>query len=386
MKRQSLSINAIDDLPPAPPGKRIRLHDSVVAGLFIEVTDRGTKTFKFRKRMGRKVQMLTLGRYPELKIKQAKRMALAYAGEIVTGTNPQDRKRQARAELTLGELFDEYLVRHARPHKKTWRQDDQQFARYLADWNGRQLSDITPRDVQARHLGIHDRAGPYAANRMLALLHTLFAKADAWGYSTGPNPARKVKRFREKSRERFLQADELPRFLRALDEEPNKTIRDFLLVCLLTGARKGNVETMRWEQLNLEAATWHIPDTKSGLPHTVPLVGPALEILRARQASAGKSPWVFPGNGKTGHLVETKAAWARILERAGIEDLRVHDLRRTLGSWQAATGASLPVIGKTLAHKTPSTTMIYSRLNIDPVRESMERATTAILGIKEHEA
>lgn len=382
MDRIVLGVTVIREAPAAPAGKRIRLHDERVPGLFVEITDRGTKTFKYRRRIGRRVQMMTLGRFPELRIDQARRMALGYAGEFVSGGNPQERKRDARNELTLGELFDEYLVRHAKPHKKTWAQDENQFRLYLDEWRNRQLSQITPRDVQARHLFVHDAAGPYAANRMLALLHCLFAMADEWGYFAQPNPARKVKKFREKSRERFLQADELPRFFAAVEAEPNETIRDFVLMSLFTGARRANVLAMRWDQINLEAATWSIPDTKSGDPHTVPLVAPAIAVLQARHATANDSPWVFPGTGRTGHLVEVKATWARILERAGIADLRLHDLRRTLGSWQAATGANLAVIGKSLAHKNVSTTMVYSRLNIDPVRAAMERASAAILETK----
>jgi integrase len=88
---------------------------------------------------------------------------------------------------------------------------------------------------------------------------------------------------------------------------------------------------------------------------------------------------VFPGRGKTGHLVEPKTAWARILKRAGLQNLRLHDLRRTLGSWQAATGASLPIIGKSLGHKSLAATQVYARLNLDPVRAAVNTATDAML-------
>ena len=87
----------------------------------------------------------------------------------------------------------------------------------------------------------------------------------------------------------------------------------------------------------------------------------------------------FSGAGISGHLVETKKPWKRILDKAGLKNLRIHDLRRSLGSWQAATGANLSIIGKTLAHKNVSTTAIYARLNIDPIRESMNKATDAML-------
>jgi integrase len=110
------------------------------------------------------------------------------------------------------------------------------------------------------------------------------------------------------------------------------------------------------------------------------LVDQALAVLREREISDDKDDtWVFPGAGKTGHMVEPKKAWRRILQRANIQNMRIHDLRRSLGSWQAATGANLSIIGKTLNHKQVSTTAIYARLNIDPVRESMNTATEAML-------
>jgi integrase len=138
---------------------------------------------------------------------------------------------------------------------------------------------------------------------------------------------------------------------------------------------------MRFADLNLAEATWRIPVTKNGQALTVHLTAEALEILRRRQAASGGSPWVFPGGKKNqaGHLNSPKGAWARICKRAGLENLRMHDLRRTLGSWQAATGASLPVIGKSLGHKSQATTAVYARLNLDPVRASVDTAVAAML-------
>jgi integrase len=205
----------------------------------------------------------------------------------------------------------------------------------------------------------------------------------SWDLFAGENPANGISKFRERSRQRFLQADEVPRFFASLAEE-EPLIRDYILLCLLTGARKTNVLEMRWDQVNLEGATWRIPSelTKNGEEHTIPLVPRAVEILKERQSSSS-SEWVFPGPGKTQRLVSPKNAWLRIKRRAGLDDLRLHDLRRTLGSWQAATGASLAVIGRTLNHKDVSTTLIYARLNLDPIRHSMEVATSALLSAAE---
>lgn len=200
-----------------------------------------------------------------------------------------------------------------------------------------------------------------------------------WGL-TEANPAKGIRRNPEKSRDRFLQSDELPRFFAALATEPNPVIRDYILVSLLTGARRANVLSMRWTELNLEEGVWRIPVTKNGTPQNVPLSPETIEILSGRKDAAGAGEvFVFPGEGETGHLVEPKKGWLRVLEHAGLSDLRIHDLRRTLGSWQAKTGASLAIIGKSLNHKSHQTTAIYARLDLDPVRESVARATAAML-------
>jgi integrase len=134
---------------------------------------------------------------------------------------------------------------------------------------------------------------------------------------------------------------------------------------------------MQWADINLERAEWRIKETKNGTPQTVTLSPEAVEVLRGRKVEGDK--FVFPGTGKTGHLAEPKKGWQRILERAGIADLRIHDLRRTLGSWQAKTGASMAIIGKSLNHKNQNTTAIYARLDLDPVRDSVNTATNAMM-------
>jgi integrase len=162
-----------------------------------------------------------------------------------------------------------------------------------------------------------------------------------------------------------LQADELKRFFEALVQEPNEAMRDFFMLSLLTGARRANVLAMRWSEISFERKEWQIPRTKNGDPQTITLTDEAIQVLKERKSmndeldKHAQSQFVFPGEGKTGHLAEPCKGWLRTLERAGLEDLRIHDLRRTLGSWQAKTGASLVIIGKSLNHKHHSTTQVY---------------------------
>jgi integrase len=172
----------------------------------------------------------------------------------------------------------------------------------------------------------------------------------------------------------------LPSFFRALAKEENETLRDYVLLSLFTGARQANVLGMKWEEIDFRGGVWHIPETKNGTPHLIPLTSESMAILRRRKDQANTlDEFVLATTNKLGHLSHPKTGWKRILKRAGIKNLRMHDLRRTLGSWQAATGASLTVIGKTLNHKSPTSTAIYARLTLEPVRTAVDTATKAIL-------
>jgi integrase len=368
---------ALESLPLPAPGKRATYRDTKTPGLQVRITSSGVKAFVVFRKVQGTPERVTLGRFPAMTVEQARRAAADVNTQIARGESPASKKRAARAEMTLQELFDEYMSRKAAFNKRPDKPRDT-FRLYLLHWAKRKLSAIKAHEVQALHAKIGREKGKVTANIVLKLLHVMFNKAiHEWRIWQGDNPAHGIKKFPEHSRDRFLQADELPRFFEALAEEPNETIRDYVLVSLLTGARKSNVLTMRWEQISFERAEWRIPETKNGTPQTVTLSPEVLEVLRARQRDA--SGYVFSGDGKKGHLVEPKKGWARILERAGLSDLRLHDLRRTLGSWQAKTGASLAIIGKSLHHRNTSTTAIYARLDLDPVRESVDRATSAML-------
>jgi integrase len=422
------------ELPDA--GKRIVLLDAKAPSLQLRVTANGAKTFcVFRRvRGGGSPERVTLGRYPTISIEQARRRAAEVAAAMESGTNPAELLRAQKGELTFSDLFKDYLDRHAKPRKRTWEGDKQRYQQYLAKpLGGKKLSAISRQTIALLHSDITKSGHSTVANRVLALVSSIYGRGMEWGLVES-NPTRGIRRNREQSRDRFLQSEELPRFFSALADEPNKTVRDYFLLSLLTGARRANVLEMRWTDVSLDEAIWRIQMTKNGTPQNVPLLPEAVEILAERKAvndqdKENRSVFVFPSYSKSGHLTEPKKGWQRIFDRdelrqlirlihesggvfdvveetdgdaetltnalvraralaakhdidtAGtrIPDLRIHDLRRTLGSWQAKTGASLAIIGKSLNHKNHATTAIYARLDIDPVRASMERATAAML-------
>ena len=279
---------------------------------------------------------------------------------------------------TLQKLYDHWML-YANAHKRprSVSGDKQNFAKHCKPLAAKRLSTIKKADVQRLHSTIGTKCGIYAANRTLSLLKAMFNKADEIGYR-GSNPCKGIKKFAEVARDRFLQQGEAEAFFAALQDE-EAVFRDFFLMSLLTGARKGNVLSMRWTDVDLLAGHWRIPETKNGSVVVVPLVAPALQILETRRRAAAGCQWVFPGHRRGDHLRSPKGSWERILRAAKLEDLRPHDLRRTLGSWMACQNVSLTIVGKVLGHKSPQATAVYARLAMDPQRQAMDAATTAML-------
>jgi integrase len=379
--RLNFTKRDIDALALPPQGKRLWVYDGRVRGLALQVTSTGAKSFYVVRKVEGRTEFIRLGAYPDLTIEQARNRAQAVNGEIARGINPAEQRREKRREWTLGELWADYLEHHAKVHKKSWRENEGQFRRYLQPWANRKLSSIKRTEVKALHARVGQDHGHYAANRLLGLLrHMVNYPMLTRGVKLSENPASGVKPFREEKRERWLAAEELPAFFRAVAEETNPDIRDYVMLSLLTGARQFNVLSMRWGEIDLERAVWAIPALKfkTGKPLVIPLAVQAVEILEARKRAYGHTGYVFPSTGKTGHLVEPKAGWARLLKRAGLENLRLHDLRHTLASWQVSQGASLAIIGKGLGHNSTVTTARYAHLAIDPVRDAMNKAVAAM--------
>lgn len=372
MAKINFTKKTLEDLP-SPAKGRSSYSDEKERGLIIRVTAKGHKSFQlYQKHNGRPVR-ITLGTFPEMSVENARKAAQVQKAELAKGINPNVEKNKFRQEATLKELFQEYMERYSKREKKSWIYDQREIPRFLSQWFNRKISDISKQEVQKLHEKIRDESGPYQANRLLERLKAMYNKAIEWGWD-GTNPAHTVKKFREKSRDRFLQKDELPRFFKALEQEENQTAADVFRICLFTGARKTNVLQMQWKDISFDMATWRIPETKNGDPLPIPLGEEALQVLISRKLNAKSSPWVFPSPvDETSHLNDPKKAWARVLERADIENLRIHDLRRTFGSWQAISGANMLTIGKSLGHKSSKSTEVYAHLYDDPIRKSINK-------------
>lgn len=396
----------IDDLPRPEKG-RATYYDEQVQKLAVRVTAAGTKTFYVIKRDGASMAWLKLGTFPDMTVENARKAAEASLGDFAKGNSPVKAKRVEKQRQTLGQAFDRYLDLYAKPRgiktaadiRAIWercvgtmpdepaKKHGRKRKKHPAgvDWSTRKLDEITTADVRTLHAEIGSHA-PVLANRVVEIVSTVYGRAEEWGF-TGSNPAKDIRPFKEEKRDRFIQADELPAFFTALADDTSDDFKHFVLLCLLTGARRINVLSAQWQDFNLGSAVWRIPDSKNGEPVLIALVPEALEIMRARDPDGQKKTgFVFPAESKTGYLTPPKKRWQALLKRAGMANFRIHDLRRSLGSWQAISGASLAIIGKSLGHKSADATLIYARLSMDPVRASVNTATTAMLqaaGVKQ---
>lgn len=283
-------------------------------------------------------------------------------------------------EWTLQQCFNLWMEHKAKPHKRTWQRDESRYDSYLKQMGKQKLTSITAVAVATLHNRIHADSGPYAANDTLAFLSSLYRYAERFDYS-GRNPCRNIDRFSEQDRERYLQPEEFPRWHAAVMGLSVPESRDFFLLALWTGVRRESVLAMRWDQIDLDAKLWRLPreQNKGKQDLIIYLSEEAIAILKQRRSHV-KSEWVLPSrNGsKSGHYADPKAAWAQVLKVSGLSDLRIHDLRRTLGSWMAEGGTSLHIIGQTLGHKSLQSTRIYARLGSGAIRNAVNAASAAM--------
>ena len=416
------------DKLPSPAKGFITYTDSECKYLKLYVTANGAKSFFVNKKVKGRTRRIIIGPHPVFSVEMARKEALVLCAMIVSGKDPSEEKRRERLDKqTFGGHFREYLERHSKLRKRSWRYDENEVNLHLSHWFNLRLSDITRIDVQKLHEKIGAESGVSQANKLVARIRAIYNKAIEWGW-VGTNPALSIERFKEHSRDRFIQPSEMRLFLMALEEEPCQTFQDFFKILLLTGVRKTNALMMRWDQVNWDRYEWRIPHTKNGDPLLIPLVEQAIEILRRRKASY-EGPWVFPQEtDPKKHIFTPRKSWENMIAKATLwawheddklsewlnaeekkfvsylspanklrrltkeaakleletphafKDLRIHDIRRTFGSYQALTGASLPIIGRSLGHKSSQSTQIYARLNLDPVRESVEKAVGVMLG------
>ncbi|MCC8483134.1 MAG: tyrosine-type recombinase/integrase [Rickettsia endosymbiont of Labidopullus appendiculatus] len=355
--------------------------------LVLNVSYLGTKSFFLSKKINGTAYKIRLGSFPHklcsspdnISITEARTKAAELKNQLAKGINPTlPETQELKEEMTFKEFFDnKYIEDYAKHQIKRWKNVVADINRQAHHLYTRKLSTINRDDVQKIFNDLTKDGKKIMANKCVQRFKGIFNRAVECKILAN-NPITGIKKHPEKSRDRYSLPEEKERLLEALKEEP-QIIQDVILMHLYSAARKSNVLAMCWDNINLTDETWDIPgtETKNGESHLLPLSEEAMEILKVRYEQRDpQCPWVFPSDhdSKSGHLEYPKRAWNRIRKKAGLKDFKLHDLRRTMGSWMAIAGASQYVIGKALNHKSPKSTAIYARLSIDPVREFMNKA------------
>lgn len=377
---------AIKRLPAPPAGERVTYHHPDRAPLVVMVTS-ASKTFYLCRRVQGRQQRIRIGQFPAWTPTAAIERADEIEKAIDRGENPHQEKRDRSAAPTLADFwkdtFDPQHVARLKPttayqYRLTWRL-------HISETFGElKLADITKAAVRTLHASIGATGRERTANFAVVVLRCMLNHAIEADLFNGSNPTAGVRMFRETPRNRYLTREEIARLYQALDADAQETgdwtLHDVVKLALLTGARRGNVLSMAWKDLDLDGGRWLIPasETKTSRAYLVTLAPGAVAILRQRK-QASESPSVFPAvrRGKHGRtsLEGVKRGWERVTERAGLHGVRLHDLRHTAASLLANNGASLQLIGAQLGHANTRTTERYSHLLADTVAAAVAAAT-----------
>jgi integrase len=359
-----------------PNDRDIFVWDAEVPGFGLRVWPSGKRVFiyQYRTKHGHTRRPL-IGRYGSITVEQARRTARQWAADIQKGGDPGGERREARNAPTVAQLAVRYMAEHARLKKKprSVTSDETLLRLHILPTIGhRKVESVTRADVQRLHHGMN--ATPGAANRTIALLSKMFNLAENWALRPdGSNPCRHVEKFKEHKLERFLSETELARLAETLVEAEQARIElpsviAAIRLLLFTGARLSEILTVRWEHVNFEEHCLRLPDSKTGAK-TIYLSPPALEVLNDLQRQDG-NPYVIIGAKPGAHLINLRKPWHRIRTKAGLDNVRIHDLRHSFASMAVAGGLSLPVIGALLGHTQAATTQRYAHLAADPLKQA----------------
>jgi integrase len=385
MGTRHLTDSTIKRLPT--PKRSHALHfDDEVTGLACRVTLAGSKSFVlcYRTNSGRQ-RRFTIGACSDWPAATARKYARELKKRIRTEDHdPLAALQEGRDAPTVAGMCARFLEEEHGPKLRLSTLED--YRSYierdiLPALRHVKVADVTFADVDGLHRKVSKRA-QYVANREASLLSKMFRMAIKWGWRVD-TPVMDVQRNPEDKRTRHLAGQELTRLTEALAGLEDQQAAAIVRLLLLTGARSGEVLSMRWDQLDLGAGTWTKPSshTKQKKEHRVPLSPAALQILSEMRSNDGSSSdHVFPGPGRNHHRESIKKPWARLCKKAGIAGLRVHDLRHTYASILASSGSSLHLIGQMLGHTQPTTTARYAHMLDDPMRAAAERVAGVVAG------
>ena len=380
-----LTISAIKNAEPPSAHEKTGyiLWDTEVKGLGCRISPGGKKTFVlFYRTLDGTQRKPRIGTFGSILPEGARETARDMLAEVRAGSDPSQVRADSRKAPTVSEFCDRYLEEYAKPYKKplSVSSDEVMIRKYIKPKLGtRKIASIAFKDVE--HLHRELKHIPIRANRVQALLSKMFNLCEKWGLrSQNTNPCRHVTRYPERQVHRPLSELEIARLSKVLREaetgdpdvaEDRRAVAAIRLL-LFTGCRRNEVLKLRWNEVDLERGVLHLADSKTG-EKLVRLNTAATEVIEAQEPMLS-NPYVFPSSRLPGRpLHDLNGPWRRIRARAGLNDVRLHDLRHNFAAAAAGGGLSLHQIGQLLGHRSPRTTARYSDLTDDPARRAAEQ-------------
>ncbi len=356
--------------------------DRDLPGFGVRVHRSGRKTYVVQTRGPAGLKRVTIGQHGELTPEEARKAAREVIDRIKRGIDPTPDEASA-PELTIADLAERCVSAHVAVNcsagtMKNYRNAiDGYIVPELGDLP---LGAVDRAEVSALHYRLRDT--PHQANRVIKVLSKIFSLAEAWGVvPPGTNPCKAVRLYKDGKRERFLKEDEYRRLGRVLDEAQTEGSLGShgiaaIRLLLLTGCRRDEIVTLRWDDVDRATGELRLRETKTGA-RMIPLT-PAVEEVLAGIPRVPGNPWVIAGAKAGSHMANVDKVWRRLRERAGLEDVRIHDLRHSYASRALALGESLTMIGRLLGHTKVGTTARYAHLARDTERASAARVGGSI--------
>ena len=381
LQYKSISRRTVEALPAE---KDTVYWDNELMGFGVRVYPTGTKVYMVQSRGPDGLKRVTVGRHGVISADRARRRAALIIARIKAGETPlaTPMGREATGP-TVADLAEQYFREHvavrckpgtAKLHRRVVRKH------ILPEFGKLPVAAVCREHVTDLHYRL--RHVPAMANQVIVTLSRMLNQAEIWGLvPEGGNPCRFVVKYRQRKRERFLTEEEfrrLGRVLAALEATGRVPVHAAAAIRLLmlTGCRRNEILTLRWEDVHLDVNELRLRDSKTG-PRTVPLSPAAVKVLAGLPRAAG-NPWVIAGRRPGARLSDFNSHWYRVRSRAGLEDVRLHDLRHSFASRALALGESLPMIGKLLGHTKIQTTARYAHLARDSIHVSAARVAASI--------
>lgn len=377
-----LTKKAVDELEVT--GRDYMVWDTEIACFGIRVFPSGRKAYLVQYRARGRTRRSSIGQHGVLTAEEARKQAKVLLGTVAKGGNPAEDRRKLLDAPTVSSLCDRFMQQYVAHHCKPTTADGYEILirRYIKPRLGAwKIVDVTRADVVAFHHGMRDL--PYMANRAASVLSKLFNLAEDWGLRTeGSNPARRIQKYKEEEKKRYLTDEEQHRLGMVMAEaletgQESVYAISAVYLLMLTGCRLGEILTLQWDFVRPNHL--ELPDSKTGR-RRIPLPREARDIIYSLPKVEG-NPYVIIGEGEKGHLVNLQKTWDRLKKKAGISDVRMHDLRHTYASVAVMNGIDPFLLKEIMGHKNLQTTLRYAHFADDAVQKAAGAVASRLTGI-----